>query len=445
VLKDFKPKASSLSAEDFEPSQANIMKRTTLTTTGGVRLALLPKKNRGQTVTVDLRQHFGDEQNLFGKGAVPGLTAAMLMRGTTKYDRVQLADAFDKLKIAGSLTHFQTTRENLPEALKLVAHVLKEPSFPASEFEQLRQQALVGLDASRNEPTTVASRALNEHFDIYPKGDVRHETTLAEDVADLNSATLDQLKAFHRDFYGTVPAQMAIVGDFDAGSIVPLVDQLFGQWKAPQHVAPVLRKYADIKPFHETFNTPDKENGFYAARMNLDLNVDDPDYPALMLADYIFGGGGLKSRLMDRIRQKDGLSYGGGSQISAGELDRAGLFSISAIAAPQNLARVDADVREELARALKDGFTAAELSGAKSGLIQQRIQNRADDGALAAGWTSYLYEGKTYEWSADFERRMMAVTLPQLNAAFRKAIDPARLSVVMAGDQAKMKVVKAAH
>jgi zinc protease len=179
--------------------------------------------------------------------------------------------------------------------------------------------------------------------------------------------------------------------------------------------------------------------------MNLDLNVDDPDYPALMLADYIFGGGGLKSRLMDRIRQKDGLSYGGGSQISAGELDRAGLFSISAIAAPQNLARVDADVREELARALKDGFTAAELSGAKSGLIQQRIQNRADDGALAAGWTSYLYEGKTYEWSADFERRMMAVTLPQLNAVFRKAIDPARLSVVMAGDQAKMKVVKAAH
>jgi zinc protease len=445
VLKDFKPQAASLSAEDFEPSQANIMKRTTLTTTGGVRLALLPKKNRGQTVTVDLRQHFGDEQNLFGKGAVPGLTAAMLMRGTTKYDRVQLADAFDKLKIAGSLTHFQTTRDNLPEALKLVAHVLKEPSFPAGEFEQLRQQALVGLDASRNEPTTVASRALNEHFDIYPKGDVRHETTLAEDVAELNSATLDQLKAFHRDFYGTVPAQMAIVGDFDAGSIVPLVDQLFGQWKAPQHVAPVLRKYADIKPFQASFNTPDKENGFYTARMNLDLNVDDPDYPALMLADYIFGGGGLKSRLMDRIRQKDGLSYGGGSQIAAGELDRAGMFAISAIAAPQNLARVDADVREELARALKDGFTAAELSGAKSGLIQQRIQNRADDGALAAGWTSYLYEGKTYEWSADFERRMMAVTLPQLNAAFRKAIDPARLSVVMAGDQTKMKVVKAAH
>lgn len=440
LLKDFKPQASTLTAEDFEPTQANIMKRTTLTTAGGVKLALLPKKNRGQTVTVDLSQHFGDEQNLFGKGAIPGLTAAMLTRGTTQYDRVQLADAFDKLKIAGSPTHFQTTRENLPAALKLVAHVLREPSFPAAEFEQLRQQSLVSLDASRSEPTNVASRALNEHFDIYPKGDIRHETTLEEDVADIKAAKLDDLKAFHRDFYGTVPAEMAIVGDFDAKAITPLVDQLFGAWKAPMHVAPVLRKHAEIAPIHQTLNTPDKENGFYTARMNLDLNIEDPDYPALMLADYIFGGGGgLKSRLMDRIRQKEGLSYGGGTQLVAGDLDRAGMFAISAIAAPQNLVKVDAAVREELARALKDGFTAAELAGAKSGLMQQRIQTRADDGALAAGWTSYLYRGRTFEWSAEFERRLMAVTLPQLNAAFRKTLDPAKLSVVMAGDQSKAK------
>jgi zinc protease len=443
LLKDFKPQASNSSAEDFDPNQANIMKRTTLTTAGGVKVALLPKKNRGQTVTVDLRQHFGDEQNLFGKGAVPGLTAAMLTRGTTRYNRVQLADAFDKLKIAGGPTHFQTTRENLVEALKLAAHALKEPSFPAAEFEQLRQQSLVALDASRAEPPSVASRALNEHFDIYPKGDVRHETTLEEDIADLKEATLDQVKAYHRDFYGSNPAELAIVGDFDPKEVLPLVDQLFGHWKAPMHVAPVLRKYADIAPIRKTLNVHDKENGFYAARINLDLNIEDPDYPALMLADYIFGGGGgLKSRLMDRIRQKEGLSYGGGTQLEGGELDRAGMFSISAIAAPQNLAKVDTAVREELARALKDGFTAAELGGAKSGLMQQRIQTRADDGALAAGWTSYLYRGRTYEWSAEFEKRMMAVTLPQLNAAFRKAIDPAKMSVVMAGDQSKAKPAK---
>ena len=182
---------------------------------------------------------------------------------------------------------------------------------------------------------------------------------------------------------------MAIVGDFDAQAITPLVDQLFGHWKASMHVAPVLRKNGDIAPLHEFLNTSDKENGFYTARINLDLNVDDPDYPALMLADYIFGGRRAQlapdgphppeGRLVLRRRLEP---------LVAGDLDRAGMFAISAIAAPQNLARVDAAVREELARALKEGFTAAELAGAKSGLMQQRIQNRADDGALAAGWTS---------------------------------------------------------
>ena len=439
LLKDFKPTASTLVSEDFEPTQDNIMKRTQLTTAHGVKLALLSKKNRGEAVTVNLRQHMGDEKNLFGKGAVPELTGAMLMRGTSRFTREQLADEFDRLKIAGSLTHFQTTREHLPEALRLVAHIMKEPSFPAGEFEQLRRQSLVSLEASRAEPQAVAARALARHFDQYPKGDVRHANSVEEDLAELTAAKLDDLRAFHREFYGTVPAEMAIVGDFDAAAVAPLVDELFGAWKAPANVAPILRRYAEVAPLATMLNTPDKENGVYTARLNLDLNIDDPDYPALMLANYIFGEGGLRSRLMDRIRQKDGLSYGGGSQLEAGDLDRAGAFGISAIAAPQNLQRLDAAIRAELARAVKDGFTAAEMAGAKSGLMQQRQQTRADDGALATGWTAYLYRGRTYDWSRQFEAKLMAVTLPQLNAAFRKAIDPAKLSVVMAGDQEKVK------
>ncbi|CAN7521888.1 M16 family metallopeptidase [Massilia sp. LjRoot122] len=437
VMKDYKPAESSLVSEDFDPSQANIMKRTTLTTAGGVKLALLPKKNRGETVTVHLRQHMGDENNLFGKGMTSALSSAMLTRGTAKYSRAELADAFDKLKMAGGPTSFQTTREHLPEALRLAAHVLKEPAFPATEFEQLRKQIMVGLESSRAEPQSVAARALSTHFNLYPRGDVRHATTLEEDIEDLKAVRLEDVVAFHREFYNTNPAEMAIVGDFDPKEILPLVDSLFGKWKAPANVAPVLRRHAEVAPLSKTLNTPDKENGFYLARMNLDLNLEDPDYPALMLANYAFGEGGLKSRLMDRIRQKEGLSYGGGSDLSAGDLDRAGSFSISAIAAPQNLRKLDAAVRDELARALKGGFTAEELADAKSGLMQQRLQNRTNDGVLASGWTAFLYRGRSYEWSAELERKLMAVTLPQLNAAFRKALDPAKLSVVMAGDQSK--------
>jgi zinc protease len=155
--------------------------------------------------------------------------------------------------------------------------------------------------------------------------------------------------------------------------------------------------------------------------MNLDLNVDDPDYPALMLADYIFGGGGLRSRLMDRIRQKEGLSYGGGSQLVAGDLDRAGMFGDQRhrrAAEPGQGRRRGA--RGTGARAqgwLHGGGTRRRQVGSDAA----EEQNRADDGTLAAGWTSYMYRGRTYEWSAEFEKALMAVTLPQLNAAFRKA------------------------
>jgi len=437
VLRDFKPRPASLVSEDFDPSQENILKRTALPTVGGLKLALLPKKNRGEAVSVELRLHWGDEKNLFGKYSVPALTHAMLTRGTSRYTREQLSDELDKLRFSGNLFQFETTRANLADSLRLVAHVLKEASFPPAEFEQLRQQSVVGLEAGRNEPESAAERALREYFDHYPQGDVRAVRTLDQEIADIKGARLEEVKAFHRDFYGASHGELAIVGDFDAAAVVPLVDELFGRWPSRADYARITRTNAEVAPLRKTIDVADKENGVYQARMNLDLNIEDPDYPALMLANYIFGEGGLKSRLMDRIRQKDGLSYGGGSQIVAGDIDRAGMFSLSAIAAPQNLDKLDAAIRSELARAVKDGFTAEELAGAKSGLLQKRVQNRSQDRILASGWASFLYLGQTFEWSRQFERKLAAVTLPELNAAFRKAIDPARLSVVIAGDQSK--------
>jgi zinc protease len=440
AMKDFKAQASTLVSENFDPSQANILARTKLSHVGGLKLALLPKKNRGETVAVNLRLHWGDVDSLFGKDSLPDLTEAMLTRGTSKYTREQLADAFEKLKISGSLYGFETTREHLADALRLVAHVLKEPSFAPAQFEQLREQSLVGTEATRSDPQALAARAMNEYYDHYPKGDVRAVKTIDEEMADLKAARREDAIAFHRDFYGASHGELAIVGDFDAAAIAPLVEELFGHWPSAAHYAPILESNAERAALRKTIDTPDKENGNYLARLNLDLNIDDAAYPALMLANHIFGGGGLKSRLLERIRQKEGLSYSASSELGAGDLDRAGAFEISAIAAPQNLGRVDAAVREELQRALKDGFTEHELAGAKSGILQAQIQNRSQDSALASGWTRFLFLGKTFAWSGQFEQKLAKVTLAEMNAAFRRAIDPEKLSVVMAGDQAKAKL-----
>jgi zinc protease len=168
--------------------------------------------------------------------------------------------------------------------------------------------------------------------------------------------------------------------------------------------------------------------------MNLNIRDDDPDYPALAFGNYMLGGGFLNSRLLTRIRVKEGLSYGVGSQLAADELDKSGSFSVFAIYAPQNLAKLEQAFREEFARALKDGFTAEEIAQAKSGWIQGRNVERSQDSGLAAKLQHYQFIGRTFAWDAEFEQKVQALTGEQIRAALAKYIDPARFVVMKAGD-----------
>ena len=438
LMLGYKVKQQSATSEAFDPSQANIDARTQRQKIGGLEVALLPKKNRGETVAVVLNLHWGDQKSLFGQKAVSTITSEMLMRGNRDFSREQLADEMAKLKMSGNIYHFETTRANLSAALKLSAQVLKQPTFPATEFEQLRSQMLVGIESMRNDPRVRASETMGQHFNLYPKGDWRAFETIDETIAALKAVTLDDVKAFHKNFYGASKGELAIVGDFDAAATAKVIRQAFGNWQSAAPYTRLSERYADVAAIHRNIDTPDKENGVYSARINLDLRDDDADFPALDVANYIFGGGAsLNSRLMERIRQKDGLSYGGDSDLTAGSLDRAGSFVISAIAAPQNLAKVDAAVKDELARALKDGFSEEEVARAKSGIVQQRMQARAQDASLAYGWSSFLYLNRSFAWSKAFDDKINALSAAQVNAAFRKAIDPSKLTVVLAGDQAK--------
>lgn len=439
VMKDFKGKAQVAAAEAFDPSQANIDARTKRLEFGGLKVALLAKKNRGETVNVTINLHMGDEKSLFGQKTVAGLAGQMLSRGTTKFTRTQLSDELERLKVSGRVGgtggSFQTTRPNLEEALKLAAHVLKEPSFPESEFEQLRTQSITSIQSQLAEPNARASEALSRHFNAYPKGDWRYAPTLEESIEAVKAAKLEDVKRFHREFYGAGVAEIAIVGDFDEARVAALVQELFADWKAQKPWARVPVRHGNVAAANLSIATPDKENAILLARQNLDLRDDDPDYPALFVADYILGGGaGLDSRLAMRLRQKDGLSYAAGSGLNVPAVDRSATWSVYAIAAPANIAKAEAAMKEELARALAEGFTEAELGAAKSGTLQTRLQTRAQDGALAGGWAFYLHHGRTFAFSKAFEDRLQALTLAEVNAALRKHLDPARLTIVKAGD-----------
>lgn len=444
VLKDFTVKEQVVTSETFDFSQANIEARTHQRTIGGLNVALLPKKNRGETVSVALDLHWGDENTLFGKRIIAEMTAGMLTRGTAKFSRELLVDEFAKLKVTGNIYRFETTRSHLKAALQLIAHVLKEPNFPESEFEQLRKQMLVGIEAKRSDPRTLAAQAIGQYFNQYPKGDWRAFETMDEQIAAVKATSLNDVKTFHKNFYGASRGELAIVGDFDIGAISKIIEESFGNWKSATPYVRMANNYVNVSPMRKGIDVQDKESGFYMARVNIELCDDNADYPALMVANYLFGGGaGLGSRLLERIRQKEGLSYGGGSLLDAGAIDCAGSFSISAIAAPQNLIKVDAAIKDELNHALDDGFTAEEVARAKSGILQQRVQSRSQDRNLANDWVHLLYLKRTLARSKKLEEAISALTVDQVNAAFRRAIDPTKMSIVIVGDEIKMNVAVA--
>ena len=153
----------------------------------------------------------------------------------------------------------------------------------------------------------------------------------------------------------------------------------------------------------------------------------------------MLGGGFLNSRLASRIRQKEGISYGVGSNFNANSLDPVASFNAFAIYAPENAARLEAAFKEELARALKDGFTAEEVEQAKKGWLQQRQLSRANDRELAARLNQFLYYSRTLAWDADFESKIKSLTPEQINAAMRKYMTPDKLTIIKAGDFAGAK------
>ncbi|MEO6390308.1 MAG: pitrilysin family protein [Pyrinomonadaceae bacterium] len=446
MVKDYKGDAKIAEGEAFDPSPANIEARTKRTAAKtGVALALLPKKTRGETVFASLTLRMGNEKALMNRSTAGSLTGSMLMRGTAKHTRQQLQDEFDKLKArvsvgggssAASAT-IETTRGNLPAVMRLVAEILREPAFPATEFEQLKTEQLAAIEQQKSDPTTVAVNNYFRHLNPYPKGDVRYVPEVDENIENIKATTLDDVKKFYADFYGASNGQLAVVGDFDDQAVAQLVGQLFANWKNKTPFTRVATVFNDVPVLNKSFETPDKANAFFLAGMNLKLRDDDPDYPALALGAYMLGGGFLNSRLAVRIRQKEGISYGVGAGLNVNSWDQASTFTANAIYAPQNVARLEAAFNEEIARALKDGFTPEEIAAAKSGYLQSRSVQRSQDIGLAGRLGNYLYLNRTLAFDADFEQKVAALTPEQISSAMRKHIDPAKITIIKAGDFAK--------
>jgi zinc protease len=447
-LKSFVPQAAEKTAERFDATPANIDARTQRGRLGGaasgVQFALLPKSTRGQSVHAQITLRGGDLETFNGQAAVMAMMAAMLDKGTPTMGRQQVQDRLDALRTELRIGHsasepgalsvdLQSRREHLPAAIELVGQLLRRPAFDAAVLDELKRQATASIESQRKEPEAVLQDAVFRHGSPYPRGDIRHVRSFDERLADVQAVTPEQLRALHAKVVGAGRVELAVVGDFDVDAVKGAAERALGGWPTMVPYVRVPDPFVPVPPTRLVFKTPDKQNAALLVVEPIALQESDTDYAALTMANYLLGSGG-NSRLWLRIREKGGLSYSVYAYINWNQYEKNSTWIGGAIFAPGNREKVETAFKEEVARALKDGYTAAELEDGKRGLLSFRRLSRAQDGNLADALARNLDLGRTFARSAEVDAQLQALTLDQVNAALRKYIDPAKFVVGVAGD-----------
>jgi zinc protease len=462
LVANYKGRELISAGEAFDATPENVETRVQRTELPeGIKVTLLPRKARGEEVHALLTLRYGNEENLKGYESVAGFLPELMLQGTKKMTHQQLRDELDRLKAtlgtggggggrggrrggrggggaaagAGAVSFsIQAKRDTLPAVLEILGEVLREPVFPKEEFEVARRERLAGMEQMRSEPAMLAPRLLQRELSPYSKDDIRYVPTIDESLERVRNVTYEQVVQLYHDYLGSEAGELTIVGDFDAPACLAVLKKSLQGWKAAKPYERIPMPLQPVAGAERKILTPDKANATYVAGLAFDCRDDDPDYPALVIGNYILGGGTLSSRLGNRIRQQDGLSYGVTSSLSVSAQDRRASLGITAICNPQNMEHLAKDVQEELDKLLKDGVTADEVEKAKQGYLQAQKVGRSSDAALAGLLSGLRHLNRTMEWEADFDKHIDGLTAEKVSAAIKKHIDPKKLVIVQAGD-----------
>ena len=449
LVDNYKGRQTIAAGEVFDPSLENIEKRAERgVLLDGIKMALLPKKSRGEQVRLSLTIRYGDADSLNGLQAACQLLPTLMMRGTKSLSHEEFTDKLDEHQTVmttggglGSVTFsLQTKRKELPAAIELLRQAMREPALPADQFDILKRERAAALEGRQTDPQTVARQTLQRKLFPYPKNDVRHILPIAGVIDRYEKAKLADVQRVYQDFLGTGAGELVIVGDFDPKQTLPLLKKSLSSWKSDYTYTRIPQQaFTNVAGGPQTIQIPDKANAVYYAGSVVPMSQQHPDYPALKLGIYILGGGSLSSRLGDRIRQKEGLSYGVGSGYSGNWFDDVSRLTIGAISNPQNSAQVVKSIGEEINLLVAKGITDQELQQAKSGYLQSLAVQRTSDGSILGLLASSLNNKTTMADQAKYEAAVGQLTVQQVGMALKKHINPKRLVIITAGDFTKTK------
>ncbi len=445
LLAGYTGRADRALGEAFDPTPDNIAERLIeFQLANGARVALLPKRTRGEKISGSVTLRMGALESLRGLGSIPSVTASMLMRGSKNASRQDIEDRINALQsslniggrniglVSASIT---TQREQLDEVLAVLEDVFKHPKFAQDELDELMRQSLASIDQARDNPASVASQQLNRYLQDLPADHPDYVTDFDEAQARLRAIDRDDLIDFHASHYGMGPqTTIAFVGDFDAEALRDRLEALFGQWESPIAFERIASQHNEPRPIRLETQLDDKANAVMLASFPFAMKDDHPDAPALTLAGHLIGGGFLNSRLSKRIRDEEGLSYSVSGGFGIGPIDEDASFFGFAMFAPENLDRLLSVFDEEVNKLVNEGFAEDEVEAGRTGFLQQLALSRASDAGLTNLLSNGLYLDRSIHYQSEFEQAIKDLSTDEINAAVRRHFDPAGLSIAVAGD-----------
>jgi zinc protease len=383
----------------------------------------------------------GSAQDLPDKPGLANLVAGLLDEGTTTRSSRQIAEQIEF--VGGSLAikateDFSTAsvrvlKKDLKLGFELLADILLRPAFPEAELERVRSLTQAQILSEQDDPGLVAAKAFNQVvFDGHP-----YRWPVAGTEESLTKITRADVQTFYAREYVPNQTILVIVGDVTVEQARALAEQYFGTWKAGMTATRTVGNPAPIEKPVTKFIEKDLTQATIIVG-HLGISRTNPDFYPVLVMNYILGGGGFSSRLMDEIRDNQGLAYGVGSSFNATLMPGAFLVSLQTRNEAANQAI--AGVLHELERIRKAPVKDDELADAKAYLMGS-FPLRLDTTAKLAEVASQVeFYGLGLDYFTEYPRWIEKVTNEDVLRVAEKYLHPDRYALVLVGNLAQAKV-----
>ncbi|MBO6151495.1 MAG: insulinase family protein [Acinetobacter sp.] len=411
----------------------------------GIQYALYPTSTRDDKTYATISIDFGTEKSLFNQGEALDLMAYLLLRGSDQYSLQDIADK--SIEAGGGATanaagnsitiQIVAKKEKFADYFKFMLEVLKKPKFEQSQFDLIKSQSLSALDRPYTEPETVAALTMTRLLETYQLGDLRYHFEPEFSKQQIKAVTVEQVKTLYQNFFVSNHAQIAITGDYEAKTMLKILQKEFGGWKAQ---LPYQRLSSDYQayPAQKVHTLSEqREFGNYQSILTFPVGADHPDTPALMVFSYILGDSQLSSRLAQELREKNALVYGFGSGLNLDEWLDSGALTIEANYTAGKSAQVSQGVHKVLNDLLSKGVTEQELEAAKANILKKRVTALEDERNIHRMLTPQLEHHRDLLFREKRDQALAKLTKADVDAVIKKYIKLDQFVEVMADQYGK--------